>query len=603
MKSQFIKHICIIFFSFMLIACGSNNDKTTLTTLTAQEKAISKIESYASSNGSSSILTLQDYIDAGVTGLDAGKLADINEVVENLTSTEVDTTSEIQALADALGVNIDTTAPVFTSSNTISVNENQTSAITLVATDASTVTYSISGTDAASFTVDGATGVVAFNAAPDFETKNTYMFTASATDTSNNASTHSVTISILDINETSPNIGKAFKIKVKTDNVPNTVVPPSKTEFEIPISGGISLQYKYNVDCDDDGTDEATDVNSSYTCQYAAPGIYTVSITGDFPGIVLWRTRSAQKLISIEQWGTQVWGTVAFAFADCENMIYNATDKPNLTNITRMSGMFWSAEKFDGSIGDWNVSNVRDMNTLFAGAHVFNQSLTSWDVSNVTSMNGMFSTARIFNQDIGGWNTSRVTDMMDMFQGALAFNQDIGQWDTNKVTTMYRMFQDARSFNQNISSWNVSKVANMGLMFKGTKAFNQSLNAWNVSAVTNMTGMFFQSIFSADISEWSTSRVTNMSRMFEQAFKFNQDIGSWDVGSVNTMERMFTRAEKFNQNLESWDVSSVTNMQFMFNGAIDYSDNNLSNWHVQNVTTHNAFLEGTGSGNIEPNWP
>lgn len=93
----------------------------------------------------------------------------------------------------------DTTPPVFTSSASASVNENQTSAITLVATDASAVTYSISAADAGSFTVNASTGVVTFNTAPDFETKTSYTFTAKATDASSNEANQAVTITILDV--------------------------------------------------------------------------------------------------------------------------------------------------------------------------------------------------------------------------------------------------------------------------------------------------------------------------------------------------------------------------------------------------------------------
>ena len=46
---------------------------------------------------------------------------------------------------------VDIEAPIFTSSPSASVAENQTAAITLAATDASTITYSISGGDSADF--------------------------------------------------------------------------------------------------------------------------------------------------------------------------------------------------------------------------------------------------------------------------------------------------------------------------------------------------------------------------------------------------------------------------------------------------------------------
>lgn len=148
MKTLHIQWITMLALVFMLTGCPFNKDRNTNNSPTPainvpnkQELALEKIEAFATSNGSSTVPSLHDYIDAGVTGLDADELADLNEVVENLTATEVDTTSEIQALADALGINVDITAPVFSSSNTVSVNENQTSALTLVATDNSTVTY------------------------------------------------------------------------------------------------------------------------------------------------------------------------------------------------------------------------------------------------------------------------------------------------------------------------------------------------------------------------------------------------------------------------------------------------------------------------------
>ncbi len=99
----------------------------------------------------------------------------------------------------------DTTAPVFTSSATASVPENQTDAITLAATDeTSTVTYAISGTDAASFDLNTTSGVVTFKTAPDYETKNTYTFTATAADAAGNTATQNVTIHIIDVDESQP---------------------------------------------------------------------------------------------------------------------------------------------------------------------------------------------------------------------------------------------------------------------------------------------------------------------------------------------------------------------------------------------------------------
>ena len=73
-------------------------------------------------------------------------------------------------LVDADVTLIDPT-PVFTSPATANAQENQTAAYMAVATDADgdALVYSLSGTDAALFTIDATTGEVSFMAAPDFE--------------------------------------------------------------------------------------------------------------------------------------------------------------------------------------------------------------------------------------------------------------------------------------------------------------------------------------------------------------------------------------------------------------------------------------------------
>ncbi len=120
--------------------------------------------------------------------------------------------SATQVVRRVYVVYTDNTAPVFTSSATATVAENQTFAITLVATDATAVSYSISGGDAADFDVNSTTGVVTFKVAPDFETRNTYTFTATATDSSDNEATQDVSIEISNEDEAIVHNGTAYGV-------------------------------------------------------------------------------------------------------------------------------------------------------------------------------------------------------------------------------------------------------------------------------------------------------------------------------------------------------------------------------------------------------
>ena len=98
--------------------------------------------------------------------------------------------------------------PVFTSSATADVAENQTDAYRAVATDADsdTLSYSLSGTDASRFMIDSATGEVRFIEAPDFEAPgdadadNVYDIIVTASDGANTAE-RTVAIMVTDENE------------------------------------------------------------------------------------------------------------------------------------------------------------------------------------------------------------------------------------------------------------------------------------------------------------------------------------------------------------------------------------------------------------------
>lgn len=90
----------------------------------------------------------------------------------------------------------DKQAPVFITASSITVLENQTSAYQVKVRDASPVDFTLLRGDSAYFDIDTSTGIITFNDAPLFATKNSYSFTIKATDSRGNSSTQSVTIHI-----------------------------------------------------------------------------------------------------------------------------------------------------------------------------------------------------------------------------------------------------------------------------------------------------------------------------------------------------------------------------------------------------------------------
>jgi len=398
-----------------------------------------------------------------------------------------------------------------------------------------------------------------------------------------------------------------FMITVKTNNFGSS----ANNEFTIPTAG--SETYNYNVDCNNDGVDEASAVGGDYTCSYDEEGIYTIVIKDNtgiregFPRIIFSLANDAQKLLGINQWGSGRWTSMSGAFAWCSNLNDEggaAPDVPDLSKVKSMASMFHFALKFNQDISRWNTSQVEAMNYMFYYAQEFNQDLSEWDTHKVKSMWGMFYCASDFNQNIESWDTKSVTDMRYMFSQAKSFNQYIGDWDVSAVTSMSHMFDGATAFDQDLQLWNTVNVRDMSYMFKDALLFDQDIGRWDVHNTINMVYMFFDaSNFDQDIGDWNTSKVTNMMFMFTEAETFNQDIGRWDVSKVKNMKSMFTYANTFNQDLKDWNTSVVENMDGMFLGASALSEQNLSSWNVDNIDTHKKFMENVGEDNIEPIWP
>ncbi|MCS4116057.1 surface protein [Salinibacter ruber] len=288
----------------------------------------------------------------------------------------------------------------------------------------------------------------------------------------------------------------------------------------IPTNGESVSSYDFEVDWGDGTTEQYSGRDPDPTHSYAEAGTHTVKISGTFPRIFLdagsggdGDEENAQKLQSLEQWGSVQWERFEAAFAGASDLTYGTAGTPDLSGVTSLRSMFEDATSFNGDIGDWDVSSVKDMESMFLRASSFNQDIGPWDVSSVTDMGLMFGGADSFNGDIGDWDVSNVTDMSRMFNDASSFDQDISSWETGSVTNMALMFNDASSFNQDIGSWDVSSVRDMSRMFSSAGSFNNG--------------------DSSGIGTWDVSNVTDMEGMFSRADSFNQDIGQWDVTSVD----------------------------------------------------------------------
>lgn len=230
-----------------------------------------------------------------------------------------------------------------------------------------------------------------------------------------------------------------FKSTWKTDNEGTS----ASNQITIPTSGG---GYNYDVDWGD--ASSSTGVTGDSTHTYADPGTYQIAITGTFPGIVFAFGGDRLKILSVDQWGTNVWQFMDSAFGGCTNMTIEATDAPDLSAAGDLTYMLRGTGVTTEDLSGWDVSQISSLLGLFQDTS-FNGNITTWDVSHVERFDALFYADPIFDQNISGWDTSSATNMNALFFHDAAFDQDISGWDVSQVTDMADMFDSGGISAQN----------------------------------------------------------------------------------------------------------------------------------------------------------
>lgn len=111
-------------------------------------------------------------------------------------------------ITDLSNAQKDQVSATLTGSSTFSVSENQTSVGTLTANESASWSL-VSATDSAKFLINSSTGVITFAVAPNFEAatdvgaNNVYNFTARITDAVGNTTDVAITVTVVDVNESS----------------------------------------------------------------------------------------------------------------------------------------------------------------------------------------------------------------------------------------------------------------------------------------------------------------------------------------------------------------------------------------------------------------
>jgi len=386
----------------------------------------------------------------------------------------------------------------------------------------------------------------------------------------------------------------------QTDNAGSS----NSTSITIPTYGtGYAYQVDWNGDGDYLDSDEATIHNGSITHDFGSAGTYQIRIKGAFPLIYFNNSGDKDKIISLDQWGTGQWKSMAHAFYGAINLQVPATDIPDLSKVRYANHMFHGAAQANQDTSNWQVSSIVNMSGMFKVASAATPNSSAWDTSNVTTMNAMFQHATAANPDTSNWNTSNVTNMYAMFYHAGAATPNTTHWNTSKVTDMYAMFFHATKANPITTNWDTSKVNNMAYLFDTATLATPNTSNWNTASVTNMKSMFNNAISATpDTTSWSTALVTDMAYMFSGTTLANPVTSGWNTAEVTSMIDMFRSAVNATPNTTNWNTSKVNSMYSMFRDATSATPD-TSHWNTANVTDMYAmFLRASKAQPITTNW-
>ena len=403
-----------------------------------------------------------------------------------------------------------------------------------------------------------------------------------------------------------------------------------------------------------DGNSESNVIVNDKTHTYAEAGTYQVVITGQFNALNMQRASATERayFTKMVQWGTDnVWSALFRMFYACKDVVYEATDYPNLTNLvesTQIREMFYDAESVVNlDLSNWtNTSNITYAYQAFAfmsGLKTLN--LTGWDTSNITYIyNFAYSTGDTTdgcNFIMPNLDLTGATQLDQLFFQTKIASVNISGWKFKASSTIQKMFRNSQrgsagaAFTINASGWlQSSNITSFNQLFYSCQANSINMSGVDTSNVTNMnrflyfaeylTGLIGLDVFDAssltasDASmfqytrryNWGQANCNfgsnwgpNLGNMTTMQTWFNisgnvtpgsapPNVADWDTSGVTNMQDMFRQAKWSGGSVDvsSWDVSSVTNMYGMFRETVGLSAGiDTSGWQISNSVTNMSF--------------
>lgn len=178
----------------------------------------------------------------------------------------------------------------------------------------------------------------------------------------------------------------SFKFKVNSGSNSQYIIPTDNSTYT----------YNYAVSTSD--SQSFTGVTGDLIMTFPSVNTdYIIEISGVFPYFNNIASSNPEKLIDIMQWGDIAWESMYGSFLLSTLTNVTATDNPDLSNVTDMTGMFGINTIQTIDVSGWDVSGVTTMDSMFSTTLYLTSEIDFSDAVkgsiNVTNIDNIISTA------------------------------------------------------------------------------------------------------------------------------------------------------------------------------------------------------------------
>lgn len=206
----------------------------------------------------------------------------------------------------------------------------------------------------------------------------------------------------------------------------------------------IRLQnFKGNIDWGDSFTETNVTVDSK-TRVYAAPGIYTITLTkNNTPINFNFRFNAdSRKITTFLSYGNKM-SIVSSSFATAINL-----------NFENTNGIPIIGSSLQTTFLETNISKINNLELR--------------ELSNVTTIRGTFQSNKYYNQSLT-INSNVLISAYQFLDGAIGYNSDL-MINTPNLVDMQFMMRNTHAFNKDISNWVFNKNADLEYFMAGRTA-------------------------------------------------------------------------------------------------------------------------------------